>query len=174
MTDMTEIPSGAQRYELLPINLKAIAWLKKHFVEFNEPGINPCKADDGTSPPSELAAIFSSVEDLDTAIKEELAGVTSFLEFVVTVQIHEVLAKKVKELSKDYWYSTVYDQEAGESVTVGSLKRLLVNLDEDGECWRMLGFHLTDQEAEEVIRLMENFDAGTDLEEEMALHKITL
>ncbi|KAG0576305.1 hypothetical protein KC19_5G070400 [Ceratodon purpureus] len=158
MTDKSpETPAAAQPNELLPINLKAIAWLKKHFVEFHEPGINACK------------------KPLHPAIKEKLEGATTFLEFVATVQMHEVLAKKVKELSIDYWYSTEYDQEAGETVTVGSLKRLLVNLDADhGECWRMLGFHLTDQEAEDVIRLMEKFDANTHLEDDMALNNITL
>lgn len=173
MTLMTPILAAPVDNGLLPITLKAIAWLKKHYVEAANPGINPCRTH-----PTELGDIFSSIADLDTSIRENLKGVTSFIQFLATVQTHEVLARKVKELSQDYWYSTTCDQEAG-SVTVDRLYRLLVNFGDAGECWRMLGFHLTEEEAEDVIRLMEDLDDqhdddnGVVLDKDMVLHKIT-
>ena len=177
MTPMA--PPSPGKAELLPITIKAMAWLKKQYVEFKDPSINPCAAKVdamGHAAAKELGdSIFTASDNLDKCIKEELAGVTSFLEFVVVVQMHQVLATKVARLSKDYWYSTTYGEEAGSGpVTVASLKRMLVHVGEAGECWSMLGFVLTDKEADNLIRLLENFDGDRHLDDHLVLHNITL
>lgn len=165
---MTPILAGPARDGLLPITLKALAYLKKYYVDSKAPGENSTL----------LGDLFRS-KDVDTSIREELTKVTSFFELVAAVQSNALLAAATKQLSDEYWYSGDYDLMSG-PVTVGRFKSLLVNLIQGpGVCWRMKGYALTASEADDVIRVME-FDGNDlvqgmrDLDYSMVLRMITL
>lgn len=128
--------------KILPITLKGIARLKRRYVESKNAS-------------GDLWDLFSSINNPDSSVKDEVSGATSFPAFVATIQKDELLDMKVKELSLHYCYSLGWDEIREENpVTVGMLKRMLVDF-KAGDDWKKLGWQLSNKEAEGVIRLVE-------------------